>query len=108
VKVGAGCGFPRIPATIPDSYAEDVTAELEGYAVKVACVGPPPADRVRRAAGVSDVELDGQVLRCRVCGSFQPFLEALRGYEVLSLTSAADAPKRRIRPPRPASHKEES
>ena len=69
-----------------------MTAELETYAVKVACVGPPPADRVRRAAGVSDVEIDGQVLRCRVCGSFQPFLEALRGYEVISLTSAADAP----------------
>lgn len=85
-----------------------MTAELETYGVKVVCVGPPPADRVRRAAGVSDVEIDGQVLRCRVCGSFQPFLEALRGYEVISLTSAADAPTTTDPAPRPASHKEES
>jgi hypothetical protein len=47
---------------------------------------------VERASGVSDVEVDGPVLRCRVCGSFQPFLEALRGYEVVSLTSTAGAP----------------
>jgi hypothetical protein len=47
---------------------------------------------VECASGVSDVEVDGPVLRCRVCGSFQPFLEALRGYEVISLTSTAGAP----------------
>jgi hypothetical protein len=44
-------------------------------------------DRVERASGVTDVEIDGAVLRCQVHGSFQPFLEALRGYEVVSLTS---------------------
>jgi hypothetical protein len=33
------------------------------------------------------VEIDGQVLRCTVCGSFQPFLEALRGHEVINLKS---------------------
>jgi hypothetical protein len=33
------------------------------------------------------VEVDGATLRCLVLGSFQPFLEALRGYEVISLTS---------------------
>jgi hypothetical protein len=36
---------------------------------------------------VSEVEADGSVLRCLVCGSFQPFLEALRGHEVLGLLS---------------------
>ena len=59
--------------------------------VEVTFVGkPPPADRVIRAAGVSDVEIIGSVLRCQVHGSFQPFLEALRGYAVVSLTSIPD------------------
>jgi len=52
-----------------------------------------PADQpsrhqpIERASGVSEVEVDGAVLRCLVSGSFQPFLEALRGYEVVSLKS---------------------
>lgn len=50
----------------------------------------PPAARVARASGVSDVETDGPVLRCTVTGSFQPFLEALQGYEVISLSAAPD------------------
>jgi hypothetical protein len=33
------------------------------------------------------VEVRGRVLRCMVFGSFQPFLEALRGHEVISLRS---------------------
>ncbi len=36
---------------------------------------------------MTDVEVDGFVLRCVVHGSFQPLLEALRGYEVIGLTS---------------------
>jgi hypothetical protein len=36
---------------------------------------------------VSDVAIDHSTLRCLVRGSFQPFLEALRGHEVISLTS---------------------
>ena len=55
--------------------------------VEVTFVGAPPASQVERAAGVSDIEVDGPVLRCTVYGSFQPFLEALRGHEVLSLRS---------------------
>ena len=53
--------------------------------VEVSFVGAPPVQQVRRASGVSGVEVDGRVLRCLVKGSFQPFLEALRGYEVISL-----------------------
>jgi hypothetical protein len=53
--------------------------------VEVSFVGAPPAQQVRRASGVSGVEVDGTVLRCLVKGSFQPFLEALRGYEVIGL-----------------------
>jgi hypothetical protein len=55
--------------------------------VEVTFVGNPPTRQIARASGVSDVQLDGQLVRCVVNGSFQPFLEALRGYEVVSLTS---------------------
>jgi hypothetical protein len=57
--------------------------------VEVSLVGAPPIKQIERASGVSDVEMDGSVLRCVVCGSFQPFLEALRGHEVISLTSTS-------------------
>ena len=55
--------------------------------VEVTFVGPPPTQRMERASGVSRLEVDGRVLRCIVAGSFQPFLEALRGHEVVNLTS---------------------
>ena len=55
--------------------------------VEVSFVGVPPTQQVTRASGVSEVEIDGEPLRCVVCGSFQPFLEALRGHEVISLQS---------------------
>jgi hypothetical protein len=56
--------------------------------VEVRFVGSAPSgERVERASGVRDVEVDGLLLRCQVQGSFQPFLEALRGYEVVSLNS---------------------
>jgi hypothetical protein len=58
--------------------------------VEVVFVGAPPAQRVERASGVSDVETDGQILRCVVSGSFQPFLEALRGHEVISLKATPE------------------
>jgi hypothetical protein len=48
--------------------------------VEVGFVGAVPAGSVARASGVSGVEVDGPVLRCLVSGSFQPFLEALRGH----------------------------
>jgi hypothetical protein len=57
--------------------------------VEVRFVGAPPARQIERASGVSEIEIDGAILRCLVCGSFQPFLEALRGYEVVSLTSTS-------------------
>jgi hypothetical protein len=61
--------------------------------VEVTFVGAPPARQVERASGVSEVEIDGPVLRCVVCGSFQPFLEALQGHEVISLRSTDLNPK---------------
>ena len=58
--------------------------------VEVGFVGSPPAQHIERASGVSDVEADGALLRCLVSGSFQPFIEALRGHEVVSLTSTPE------------------
>jgi len=55
--------------------------------VEVRFLGVPPVREVERASGVSEVEVDGPNMRCIVYGSFQPFLEALRGHEVRRLTS---------------------
>jgi hypothetical protein len=62
--------------------------ELPVRRVEVSFVVTAPTRQVRRAAGVSDVETDGSTLRCLVSGSFQPFLEALRGHEVIRFDSA--------------------
>jgi len=67
-----------------------VSNELPVQRVEVTFVGRPPAARVARASGVADVETDGRHLRCTVTGSFQPFLEALQGCEVLTLRTAPD------------------
>jgi hypothetical protein len=62
--------------------------------VEVSFVGPPPVRRIERASGVSEVDVDGHVVRCLVAGSFQPFLEALRGHEVITLQSTPTAATR--------------
>jgi hypothetical protein len=64
-----------------------MTEQLPNQRVEVHFVGTPPARQIARASGVSDVQVDGHRVRCSVCGSFQPFLEALRGYEVIALTA---------------------
>ena len=55
--------------------------------VEVTFIGTPPTRQIAMASGVTDVQVDGRLVRCLVYGSFQPFLEALRGYEVTSLTA---------------------
>jgi hypothetical protein len=65
-----------------------MTRELPTQRVEVSFVGVPPTQQLERASGVSEVEVDGPIVRCVVCGSFQPFLEALRGHEVVSLTTS--------------------
>jgi hypothetical protein len=51
------------------------------------------ARQVERASGVSEVAVEGTILRCLVCGGFQPFIEALGGHEVVDLTSVpTDSP----------------
>jgi hypothetical protein len=59
--------------------------------VEVSFVGTPPVRRIERASGVSAVEAGTRVVRCLVAGSFQPFLEALRGSEVITLQSTPAA-----------------
>jgi hypothetical protein len=64
-----------------------MTREPAKQRVEVSFVGAPPAGQIERASGVSDVDVDGRTVRCLVCGSFQPFLEALTGHEVVSLSA---------------------
>jgi hypothetical protein len=64
-----------------------MTKELATKRVDVTFVGPPPARQIARAIGVTEVEVDGHRVSCLICGSFQPFLEAMHGYEVISLSS---------------------
>ena len=66
--------------------------------VEVTFGGTPPMRLIERASGVSDVEATDHTVRCPVNGSFQPFLEVVRGYEVISLTAiravaATEAPR---------------
>jgi hypothetical protein len=72
--------------------------ELPIQRVEVSFVGSAPAQQVERASGVSDVEIDGSILRCVVCGSFQPFLEALRGHEVVGFSSTSARSSSAARP----------
>ena len=64
-----------------------MTEELTIRRVEVSFVGRPPTRVLERTRGVSNIETEGFVLRCLVCGSFQPFLEALRGHEVIAFES---------------------
>jgi hypothetical protein len=67
------------------------------HCVEVSFVGAPPVATIERASGVTDVERDGLAVRCLVTGSFQPFLEALQGHEVITLQSTmADAASRQF------------
>ena len=70
---------PRLPG---------MTFEAPTQRVEVRFVGSPPLRQIRRASGVSEVEVEGRTVRCVVAGSFQPFLEALLGHEVVSLETA--------------------
>lgn len=70
-----------------------MTREQPTQRVEVSFVGAPPARQIERASGVSDVDVDGRTVRCLVCGSFQPFLEALRGHEVVSFSACPMEPQ---------------
>ena len=81
--------IPRIPSADNVRSLRSVIEEPQKRSVEVSFVGAPPVQQVARASGVSRVEIvDGRVIRCVVYGSFQPFLEALHGHEVISLKSS--------------------
>jgi ABC-2 type transport system ATP-binding protein len=46
-----------------------------------------PVDAIRSAAGVEEVAVDGQTVRCTVRGAFEPLLDAVRGATVTNLVS---------------------
>lgn len=64
-----------------------MTQELPTRLVELTFIGRPPARQIARASGITGVVVDGCRLRCLVCGSFQPLLEALAGYEVIDFTA---------------------
>jgi hypothetical protein len=88
----------RIAAPCVPPMLGTISEELPVERVEVSFVGSPPVQQMERASGVSEVETDGSIPRCLVSGSFQPFLEALRGHEVISLksTSAPDSPIKEV------------
>jgi hypothetical protein len=70
-----------------------MSAQHPTHRVDVTCLGTPPTGQIERASGVSEVVVEGQVVRCLVAGSFQPLLEALRGCEVITLQATPAHPK---------------
>ena len=81
--------IPRIPSADCLCSLRSVIEEPQKRTVEVSFVGAPPVQQIARASGVSRVEMvDGRHLRCVIYGSFQPFLEALHGHEVISLKSS--------------------
>jgi hypothetical protein len=74
-----------------------MSAQHPPQRVEATCLGTPPAGQIERASGVSEVVIDGQVVRCLVAGSFQPFLEALRGCEVITLQATPALPEGDLR-----------
>jgi len=70
-----------------------MSAQHPTHRVQATCLGTPPARQIQLASGVSEVVIEGQVVRCLVAGSFQPFLEALRGCEVLTLQATPAHPE---------------
>jgi ABC-2 type transport system ATP-binding protein len=55
--------------------------------VEIDFAGPIPEDRIRAAAGVERVEIEGQTVRCVVKGSFDPLIKALQEATVVTLNS---------------------
>ncbi|MFH5823090.1 hypothetical protein [Georgenia sp. AZ-5] len=74
-----------------------MSAEHPTQRVEIRFVGRPTAVQIQWAAGVSEVETDGPIVRCLLTGSFQPFLEALRGHEVITLRSTPTVAPRSTR-----------
>jgi len=74
-----------------------MSAQHPTQRVEATFLGTPPARRIERASGVTEAVIEGQVVRCLVTGSFQPFLEALRGCEVITLQATPAHQKENVR-----------
>ena len=74
-----------------------MSAQPPTQRVEVTCLGTPPRRQIERASGVSEVVIEDQVVRCLVAGSFQPFLEALHGCEVITLQATPAHSKETLR-----------
>jgi hypothetical protein len=79
--------LPRIATPATAHIVTDMSTRLPVQRVEATFVGTPPVSQIERASGVSDVKRHGRIVCCLVAGSIQPFLEALRGHEVLTLQS---------------------
>jgi hypothetical protein len=91
--LSAGSGIPLMAGARLLPRLQSMIAEHPVQRVEVRFTGTAPVRQLKRASGVSEVDVDGPVVRCLVTGSFQPFLEALRGHEVVTLQSAPAGPR---------------
>jgi len=57
------------------------------HAVEVRFAMPPPTDAFDHVPGISDVRLDGPLLRCTMQGVVDPLVKALGQYHVMDLNS---------------------
>jgi hypothetical protein len=89
--LSAGSGISLMAAVRLLPRLQSMIAEHPVQRVEVSFTGTPPVRQIERASGVSEVDVDGPIVRCLVTGSFQPFLEALRGHEVITLQSTLAA-----------------
>ncbi len=60
------------------------------HTVEVRFGSPPPPDAFAAVPGLSDVRLDGSLLRCRMQGVVDPLIKALGRYHVVDLNSRED------------------
>jgi hypothetical protein len=102
--LSADSGIPLMAAVRLLPRLQSMIAEHPVQRVEVSFTGTPPVRRIERATGVSEVDVDGMTVRCLVTGSFQPFLEALRGHEVVTLQSRPAAGPQASSTPAKESH----
>lgn len=61
--------------------------EIRFHQVEIEFASDVPADAIRSAAGVEDVQVENHRVRCTVHGSFLPLMTALAGSQVVNLSS---------------------
>jgi ABC-2 type transport system ATP-binding protein len=65
----------------------DEIRRLRIHHVEVELAGTADVERLKRVPGIEQLKVDGNRIHCNVRGSFEPFLEALQGQQVLNLVS---------------------